>query len=96
MEKPVGKLVEEVVASCKFEGGDCPDVRMTIVREVDPEMITKEILVVARVEARAETISADNSCTYEKRWVGINPVEVVHELDPVAGQELVGFAAWRH
>jgi hypothetical protein len=69
---------------------------MTIVREVDPEMITKEILVVARIKARAETISANNSCTYEKRWVGINPVEVVHELDPIAGQELVGFAAWRH
>ncbi len=69
---------------------------MTIVREVDPEMITKEILVVARVKARAETISADNSCTYEERWVGINLVEVLHELDPVAGQELVGFAAWRH
>jgi hypothetical protein len=69
---------------------------MIIVREVDPEMITKEILVVARVEAPAETISADNSCTYEKRWVGINLVEVVHELDPIVGQELVGFAAWRH
>jgi hypothetical protein len=54
-------------------------------------------LVVTRVKARAETVSIDNSCTYEKRWVGINPVpvEVVHELDPVAGQELVGFAAWR-
>jgi hypothetical protein len=24
--KPVGKFVEEAVASCKFEGGDCPDV----------------------------------------------------------------------
>jgi hypothetical protein len=69
---------------------------MTIVREVDPKMIMKEILVVARVEARAETVSADNSCIYKKRWVGINPVEVVHELDPIAGQELVGFAAWRH
>ena len=70
---------------------------MTIVREVDSKMITKEILFVARVKARAETVSIDNSCTYEKRWVGINPVpvEVVHELDPVAGQELVGFAAWR-
>ncbi len=69
---------------------------MIIVREVDSKMITKEILVVARVKARAETISTNNSCTYEKRWVGIDPVEVVHELDPVAGQELVGFAAWRH
>ena len=69
---------------------------MIIVREADPKMITKEILFVARVKARAETVSIDNSCTYEKRWVGINPVEVVHELDPVAGQELVGFAAWRH
>ena len=69
---------------------------MIIVREVDSIMITKEILVVARAEARVETISTNNSCTYEKRWVGINPVEVVHELDPVAGQELVGFAAWRH
>jgi hypothetical protein len=69
---------------------------MTIVREVDSEMITKEIFVVARVKARAETISADNSCTYKKRLVGIDPVEVVHELDPVAGQELAGFAAWRH
>jgi hypothetical protein len=69
---------------------------MTIVREVDPEMITKEILVVARVEAQAETVSANNICTYKKRWVGIDSVEVVHELYPVAGQELVGFAAWRH
>jgi len=69
---------------------------MTIVREVDSKMITKEILVVARVEARAETFSTDNSCTYEKRWIGINPVEVAHEVDPVAGQELVGFAAWRN
>jgi hypothetical protein len=24
--KPVGKLIKEAVASCKFEGGDCPDV----------------------------------------------------------------------
>ena len=69
---------------------------MTIVREVDSKMITKEFLVVARVEARAEPFSTDNSCTYKKRWIGINPVEVVHELDPVAGQKLVGFAAWRH
>ena len=69
---------------------------MTIVREVDSKMITKEILVVARVEARAETFSTDNSCTYEKRWICIDPVEVVHELDPVASQELVGFAALRH
>ena len=69
---------------------------MIIVREVDSKMITEEILVVARVEARAETVSTDNSCTYKKRWVGIDPVEVVHELDPVADQELVGFAAWRH
>ena len=69
---------------------------MTIVREVDSKMITKEILVVARVEARAETFSPDNSCTYEKRWIGVDPVEVVHELDPVADQELVGFAALRH
>ena len=69
---------------------------MIIVREVDSKMITKEILVVAWVEAWAETISTNNSFTYEKRWFGINPVEVVHELDPVAGQELVGFAAWRH
>jgi hypothetical protein len=69
---------------------------MTIVREYDSKMITKEILVVARVEAQAETFSTNNSCTYKKRWIGINPVEVVHELDLVAGQELVGFAAWRH
>ena len=69
---------------------------MIIVREVDPKMITKEILVVARVEAWAETFSTNNSCTYKKRWIGINPVEVVHELDLVAGQEFVGFAAWRH
>ena len=69
---------------------------MTIVREVDPKIITKEILVIAWFKARAETSSTNNSCTYEKRWVGIDPVEVVHELDPVAGQELVGFAAWRH
>ena len=69
---------------------------MTIVRECDSKMITQDILVVARVEARAETFSTDNSCTYKKRWIGINPVEVVHELDPVAGQELVGFAAWGH
>ncbi len=69
---------------------------MTIMRECDSKMITKEILVVARVKARAETFSTDNSCPYEKRWIGINPVEVVHELNPVAGQELVGFAAWRH
>ena len=59
-------------------------------------MMTKEILIVARVEARAETVSTDNSCTYEKRWVGINPVEVVHKIDPVAGQELVGVTARRH
>ncbi len=69
---------------------------MTIGREVDLKMITKEILVVTRVKAWAETVSADDSCTYKKRWVGINPVEVVHELDPIAGQELVGFAAWRY
>ena len=69
---------------------------MIVVREVDPEMRTKEILVVARVEARAETLRTNTSCTDEKRWVGVNPVEVVHELDPVAGQELVGFAARRH
>ena len=62
---------------------------MTIVRECDSKMITQDILVVARVEARAETFSTDNSCTYKKRWIGINPVEVVHELDPVAGQELL-------
>ncbi len=66
---------------------------MTIVREVDSKMITKEILVVAQVEVQAETFSTNNSCTYEKRWIGINPVEVEHELDPVVGQELVGFAA---
>ena len=60
------------------------------------KMITKEILIIARVEARAETVSTNNSCTDEKRWVGVDPVEVVHELDPVAGQELVGFAARRH
>ena len=64
--------------------------------EVDPKMITKEILIVARVKAWAETVSTDNSRTDEKRWVGIDPVEVVHELDPVAGQELVGIAARRH
>ncbi len=69
---------------------------MIIVREVDPKMITKEILIVAQVEVRAETFSANNGCTDEKRWVGVDPVEVVHELDPVASQELVGFAAWRH
>ncbi len=60
------------------------------------KMITKEILVVARVKAQAETFSTHNSCTYEKRWIGIDPVEVVHELDPVTSQELVGFATWRH
>jgi hypothetical protein len=49
-------------------------------------MITKEVLVVARVEARAETISADNSRTYKKRWVGVDSVEVIDEIDPVAGQ----------
>jgi hypothetical protein len=38
-----------------------------VVREIDPEMITEEILVVARVEAWAETLSTDNSCTNEKR-----------------------------
>jgi hypothetical protein len=59
-------------------------------------MIAKEILVVARVEARAEAVSTDDSCTYEKRWVGIDPVEVVHEVDPGAVQELVGVAAWRN
>ena len=69
---------------------------MTIVREVDPKMTTKEILVVTRVKARAEAISTDNSCTFEKRWVGIDSVEVVHEVDPVAGQELVGFASRRN
>ena len=58
--------------------------------------LTSTVLVLALVEARAETFSTDNSCTDKKRWVGIDPVEVVHELDPVAGQELVGFAAWRH
>ncbi len=71
---------------CEFEGGDRPDVQMTIMREVDAKMITKEVLVVARVEARAETVSANNSQTYEKRWVGIVSVEVIHEIDPVAGQ----------
>ncbi len=65
-------------------------------REVDPKMITKEILIIAWVEAWAETVSTNNSCTDEKRWVGVDPVEVVHELDPVASQELVGFAAQRH
>ncbi len=82
----VSKLVEEVVALCEFEGGDRPDVRMTIMREVDAKMITKEFLVVARVEARAETVSADNSQSYKKRWVSINLVEVIHEINPVAGQ----------
>ncbi len=81
---------------CEFKGGDHPDVRMIIMREVDAKMITKEVLVVARVEAQAETISANNSRTYKKRWVGINSVEVIHEIDPVAGQELVCFAACRH
>ena len=69
---------------------------MIVVREVDPEMITEEILVVARVEAWAETLSTDNSCTDEKRWVGINAVEVVHELDSVAGHDFVGVTARRH
>jgi len=69
---------------------------MIIVREVDPKMITKEILIVAQVEVRAETFSANNGCTDEKRWVGIDPVEVVHELDPVVGQELVSFTARGH
>jgi hypothetical protein len=59
---------------------------MTIMREVDAKMITKEVLVVPRVEVQAETISANNSQTCEKRWVGIDIVEVIHEIDPVAGQ----------
>jgi len=67
-----------------------------VVREVDPEMITKEILVVARVEARAETLRTNTSCTDEKRWVGINAVEVVHEFDPIAGQDFVGVTARGH
>ncbi len=71
---------------CEFKGGDRPVVRMTIMREVDAKMITKEVLVVARVKARAETISANNSQTYEKRWAGVDSVEVIHEIDPVAGQ----------
>jgi hypothetical protein len=59
---------------------------MTIMREVDAKMIMKEVLVVARVEAWAETISADNSRTYKKKWVGVDLVEVIHEIDPIAGQ----------
>jgi hypothetical protein len=59
---------------------------MTIMREVDAKMITKAVLVVARVKARAETVSADVSRTYEKRWVGVDSVEVIHEIDPVASQ----------
>ncbi len=59
---------------------------MTIMREVDAKMITKEVLVVAQVKVRAETVSANNSQTYEKRWVGVDLVEVIHEIDPIAGQ----------
>jgi hypothetical protein len=59
---------------------------MAIMREVDAKMISKEVLVVARVKARADTVSVDNGQTYKKRWVGVDLVEVIHEIDPVAGQ----------
>jgi hypothetical protein len=57
---------------------------MTIMREVDAKMITKEVLVVARVKARAETISQ----IYKKRWVGVNSVEVTHRLTPLPASSL--------
>jgi hypothetical protein len=40
---------------------------MTIMREVDAKMITKEVFVVARVKAWAEIVSVNNSQTYKKR-----------------------------
>ena len=75
-------VVTELMARDKFKRGYRSNISMTVVKELDPVMVSKQIGSFIRDKRWAEAIHTDDTRTDNGRWIMVGLVKVIKNVDP--------------
>jgi hypothetical protein len=75
-------VVTELMARDKFERGYGSNISVTIMKEFDTVMVAKQIGSFIRDKRWVEAIHTDDTRTDNGRWIMVEPVKVIKNVDP--------------
>ena len=70
------------MARDKFERGYGLNISVTVMKEFDPVMVSKQIGSFAGDKRWAEAIHTDDTRADNRRWIMVGPVKVIKNIDP--------------
>ena len=82
MRELVCDVIAELMARDKFERGYRSNISVTVIKEIDPVMVSEQIWGFVGDKRWAEAIHTDDTRANNRRWIMVEPVKVIENINP--------------